>query len=268
MRITKDSYFLFSGGEVHTKLPDGPSGGHITCTDYSMNGFMALAQIKQMNDKKGFQTTLTYPYLPYARQDRWMAVYEPFSLKVFCDMLNALRFSSVRIFDPHSDVAPALLNNCDIVPQWGIAREALPDHWFTEYTTAVLFVSPDAGAYKKLSKLVSDDSRILIGSKHRDALGKITGTQVHIPEGVNIAFRHCVLVDDICDGGRTFIELAKVLVAKGAEVSLYVTHGIFSQGLQPLFDAGIKRIFTTNSFDQSKYAKEILEGTLVVKEIC
>ena len=33
---------------------------------------------------------------------------------------------------------------------------------------------------------------------------------------------------DICDGGRTFIELAKVLKDNGAKrVTLYVTHGIF-----------------------------------------
>ena len=45
----------------------------------------------------------------------------------------------------------------------------------------------------------------------------------------------CIIVDDICDGGRTFIELAKVLKSKGAkDIYLYVTHGIFSKGIEVL----------------------------------
>jgi ribose-phosphate pyrophosphokinase len=44
------------------------------------------------------------------------------------------------------------------------------------------------------------------------------------------------MVDDICDGGRTFIELAKELRGMGAEkVHLYVTHGFFTKGLS-VFD--------------------------------
>ena len=52
------------------------------------------------------------------------------------------------------------------------------------------------------------------------------------------------MVDDLCDGGATFILLAKELLSKGAkEVHLFVSHGIFSRGLGVLFDAGIKRVF-------------------------
>ena len=47
--------------------------------------------------------------------------------------------------------------------------------------------------------------------------------------------RNCLIVDDICDGGGTFIPLAKKLKNAGAKtVTLYVTHGIFSKGLDPL----------------------------------
>jgi ribose-phosphate pyrophosphokinase len=51
----------------------------------------------------------------------------------------------------------------------------------------------------------------------------------------------CLIVDDICDGGRTFLEIAKILKARGASsIELYVTHGIFSNNaiekLKPYFD--------------------------------
>ena len=42
-------------------------------------------------------------------------------------------------------------------------------------------------------------------------------------------------IDDICDGGQTFISLAQSLKKQGAaEIFLYVTHGIFSKGLDQL----------------------------------
>jgi len=53
-------------------------------------------------------------------------------------------------------------------------------------------------------------------------------------------------VDDICDGGRTFIESAGLLreAYPEADIHLYVSHGIFSKGTDVLFDAGIKTIHT------------------------
>lgn len=238
-----DTYFVFSGGEVHVKVHKD-ADARLVCRDYTMNGFMSLCEQKEVLTRRGLQVSLVYPYFPYARQDRVMQEDEPFSLKIFCDMVNAQRFESVTIYDPHSDVTPALLNNCKVVPQWTIARAAMP---FVDFK-AGLFVSPDAGAYKKLCKLIRDDQRIAIGVKNRDLYdgGKITHTAVFSP--VSIAGQDCFIVDDICDGGRTFIELAKVLKEQGAKsVRLYVTHGIFSQGLEVL-KPHIDRIYTTNSF--------------------
>ena len=64
--------------------------------------------------------------------------------------------------------------------------------------------------------------------------------------------KYAVIIDDICDGGGTFIPIAKELKAKGCrKVVLYVTHGAFTKGTQVLFENGIDEIFTTNSFDQT-----------------
>lgn len=249
-----DKHFVFSGGEVHVKV-DKNADHKLVCTDYTMNGFMSVCQHNEVLRRRGLSVSLIYPYLPYARQDRVMQEDEPFSLKIFCDMLNAQKFESVTIYDPHSDVTPALIENCIVKPQWDIARSAMP---FVDFK-AKLFISPDVGAYKKLSKLVADDQRIAIGVKNRDEQGKITHTAVFSP--IPIEGQDCVIVDDICDGGRTFIELAKVLREKGAKsVMLYVTHGIFSQGLDVL-KSHIDRIYTTNSF------ANVQTDYLFVKEI-
>ncbi|MEI8631794.1 phosphoribosyltransferase family protein [Vibrio sp. PP-XX7] len=65
-----------------------------------------------------------------------------------------------------------------------------------------------------------------------------------------------LIADDICDGGRTFVELAKVLKSEGAtEISLFVTHGIFSKGFE-VFAGLIDVIYTTDSFKSaSEYIK-------------
>jgi phosphoribosylpyrophosphate synthetase len=69
---------------------------------------------------------------------------------------------------------------------------------------------------------------------------------------VNKAFlaegRDCIIVDDICDGGRTFIEIAKQLPNTNS-LTLVITHGIFSKGLKEL-EAYFDKIITTNSLLQ------------------
>jgi len=55
-------------------------------------------------------------------------------------------------------------------------------------------------------------------------------------------------VDDICDGGGTFIGLAKALKQKNAgNLYLAVSHGIFSKGFNEL-NKHFTKIFTTDSF--------------------
>lgn len=266
MKLTRDSYFLFSGGEVHCSVPlKSMPSFNIVCLDYTMNGFMALCELYSVIRKQGLQYPLIYPYLPYARQDRDMVVSEPFSLKIFCEFLNAQGFPSVTVYDPHSDVGPALIKNCKVIPQEVIARSIIPARALVDPN--VIFVSPDAGAYKKVAKLIEDSSRIAVGTKRRDAKGNITDTEIlyHGP----IAGRECVIVDDICDGGATFTALAKILKEEGAiSVWLYVTHGIFSKGFLEL-SKHIDHIFTTNSFPQdSDDIKKLREsGYMTVGEL-
>ena len=57
-----------------------------------------------------------------------------------------------------------------------------------------------------------------------------------------------LIVDDIIDGGRTFIELSKELVRKGidkSQINLYVTHGIFSKGFTEL-DKHFNKVYCHN----------------------
>ena len=64
--------------------------------------------------------------------------------------------------------------------------------------------------------------------------GKILGTHVH---ATDLSGLTAVITDDICDGGATFIGIAKELRRLNChKVVLYVTHGIFSKGIEVLMD--------------------------------
>lgn len=170
------------------------------------------------NDEK----KLTLLYTPYARQDRKTHWSEPFSFKTFARLINSCGFDEVKIYDPHSDVTPALLNNV-IVDKCNVFEKitSIPD----------ILVSPDAGAMKKNNALAMRWSvPHIIATKERDVTtGEITETKIHTD--LSLEGKKLLIVDDICDGGRTFIELAKVLRKhKPKEINLFVTVGIFSQG--------------------------------------
>jgi phosphoribosylpyrophosphate synthetase len=56
-------------------------------------------------------------------------------------------------------------------------------------------------------------------------------------------------VDDICDGGRTFVPIIEDLLDRGAKsVNLCVTHALLPYGLDSLLDAGLSNFFYVNSF--------------------
>ena len=67
-----------------------------------------------------------------------------------------------------------------------------------------------------------------------------------------IKSKNFVICDDICDGGRTFIEIAKAIrnirpeEVFGDNIYLVVTHSIFSAGFEEL-EKWFTGIYTTNS---------------------
>jgi ribose-phosphate pyrophosphokinase len=86
---------------------------------------------------------------------------------------------------------------------------------------------------------------VIQGMKKRDLkTGELTGFDFY----GEVRGKDLLIVDDICDGGGTFIGLAGKLRYEGAKsISLYVSHGIFSRGIEILFDCGIEMVYTTDS---------------------
>ncbi|WP_193145597.1 ribose-phosphate diphosphokinase [Citrobacter europaeus] len=215
-----------------------------------MNDFMLLAQLVEAvrHQTDVLVSHLDLPWLPWARQDRHMVAGDSFALKVFASQLNTLQFDKVKVLDPHSDAAAAAINNFVAISQETcLLHSATLQRQFQQKT--LMLVAPDAGALKKIDAVAraAGVEEYAILSKKRDvASGKLTGFSLMAGD---VRGRDLLIVDDLCDAGGTFIGSAQVLREAGAHsVSLYVTHGIFSKGVEHLFANGIDAIYTTTSY--------------------
>lgn len=183
-----------------------------------MNDFMLLAQLVEAvrHQTDVLVSHLDLPWLPWARQDRHMVSGDSFALKVFASQLNTLKFDKVNVLDPHSDAAAAAIDNFVAIPQEVcLMQSASLSRLFQQ--NALMLVAPDAGSLKKI-----------------DAVARAAGVE-----------QYAILSKkrDVASGSLTGF----ALLAGARSVSLYVTHGIFSKGVEHLFANGIDAIYTTTS---------------------
>ncbi len=86
---------------------------------------------------------------------------------------------------------------------------------------------------------------------------QLTGVieSIIIPD-VDFKGKRILIVDDICDGGATFVEIARQLTAaEAAFIGLRVTHGIFSKGVDILYKSEIGQLFR---HDYDHFYQEII----------
>lgn len=260
--------FNFPGGECQVTLSPSTTNltpkhpvinAHITDSDGVMRLLLVTDALRRLShDKIG----LFLPYVPYARQDRVCNAGESHSLKVFANLINSQKYSKVVVFDPHSDVTEALFDNCLVVNNHTFVSSAIASLGIEQGLDFNL-VSPDAGAYKKifyLGKYLADkqlNPTIVNCNKERDTK---TGAISNFTVGAtNLGGKPCVIVDDICDGGGTFLGLAVALKAANAgPLYLVVSHGIFSQGFDKLLGHFEKIVFTS-SFKTHEIPQELSE---------
>lgn len=182
---------------------------------------------------------LILPYIPGARQDRANPTGDMgYMLQTVARIINAYGFEQVLVADPHSAKAGELINNMVEYPM-----ERVYNSLWAGYTGVV---APDKGAEARaLMAAQALSLPCYYGSKVRDvATGRLSGFEVKVEEG-----GHYLVVDDICDGGGTFIGLGEKIREQGAYADLFVTHGIFSKGYKDLKKI-YKNIYTTNSYQR------------------
>lgn len=229
---------LFKGGEVFLELGVDLQPGCIVTVESlirNSDGLMLLMSALQLIEEAECTTYLVLPYMPYARQDRKMNDRQANQSRMFWKLLSAYRniIRNVAICDVHS---PASVEETYGLPIHVAPQLVLLAHeyrsrfqWISECDA---IVAPDKGAYNKAAEVARHFRLpLIVCTKVRAPSGEIIETTV---EG-DTEGKSLVIVDDIVDGGRTFLGIAdKIQNAK--ELNLVCTHGIFSYGKEILFE--------------------------------
>lgn len=237
--------------------------------EYSVNRYYPVRIYKRLRNFKDLEILLCATaalkeigvtdislYVPYfigARSDRKFTDGGFNYIKdVVSPIINAQGYSEVIVLDPHSDVLEACIMN--FKKDTNIEFSKMCVRWICEQEGIekedIYIVSPDAGALKKIYDVAESNEigNVIVASKHRDIkTGKIVSTNV--PLHFSYHDKTFVIFDDICDGGRTFIEIAKVIKETFPEnkIFLCVTHGIFSNSFLEL-SKHFENVYSTNSY--------------------
>lgn len=178
---------------------------------------------------------LDCPYLPYGRQDKPISNTSSFAQKIFTRLTRASGILHIQTYDAHS------------LQEHIVSKPPHEFHYSVLNHDVVCF--PDKGATERYyATFVASNTPIIYCEKVRDQLtGEITGLKV-TGNKIDLEGKKILIVDDICDGGMTFIKVTEELKKHNPkQVDLAVSHGLFSKGKGCLYDAGIANIYTTNS---------------------
>lgn len=184
---------------------------------------------------------LMIPCFPGARQDRLNPEGDYlFTAKTVANLINQRAFERVTVIDPHSDVVPALVDRCRVVRPHDFMK--IPEGKYSAV------ISPDGGAEKRALGVAKALGVTMFHAwKTRDVkTGAING--FGLEPMVSLKWPPpALVVDDICDGGGTFLGLAKILAQREIKAHLYVTHGLFSQGTGKLLEAYSGHVYATDT---------------------
>lgn len=260
MYINSDNYaasgikvFTFPGGEPHVQVPHIflTNGERVfldlrlrTWLDCGYGSLVMAALSKQVSSDDLF---VYIPYFPGARQDKATHMsLEPFALGLYAAMFP---IKNLLVIDPHSDELNKVRAQFALPAVLQIDPYEIP---FTAHNPPVVgIIAPDEGAVRRATGFKNNNfplARMYWCSKTRDiSTGRITSYECPQLEEPGTY----IVVDDICDGGATFNLLAKGFredkFFKESRFELFVSHGIFSKGLDNI-DPMYEFITTTDSW--------------------
>ncbi len=168
---------------------------------------------------------LTILYFYGARSDRQFKNGDSIDALIIVELVNNLKFLQVEILDIHSSCISGKINNYSAL---NIKSPLCIDNTY-DYTRII----PDMGAINKYNNYKYNGA--IQCMKQRLSTNEM---QINILGSTNLKGNKCIIKDDLIDGGRTFIEIAKKIKTLSPSISLTLecTHGIFSRGSEILLD--------------------------------
>lgn len=221
----------------------------------SNDDIIALALVKDVIDNKyvNVKTILKIDYMMYQQDDRRFKTEESFGLKVISNFINTMKWDKIKIFHPHSDKVE-FIDNCIITSNQSFIEDAILDVRSYTFNRFPYWVIPDSGAFKTQFKQIENIEypNFITCMKSRNHETGDIETVVNVGD---LSGQACFIVDDICLGGRTFIQIAQKLREKNCdELYLIISHGVFNQGIEHLLEY-FDYIYTTDSICNIEHEK-------------
>lgn len=255
---------FFPGGEPHAKLPEFTGTVILYLKLRTWNDVGLAACVLDALSRSSYACVYVgLMYFPGARQDKTDGGKYPKTVELISRLFYRSRFEFF-VFDPHS-------NQLDFTtPHVKLDFTNLPIKIKSDVRG---IIAPDSGAEARAEAFRAwfyPKVPLILCSKVRNAnTGALSNFQM---PGLPGEGRY-IIVDDICDGGGTFNLLVTAFkqdrLAANCRLELFVSHGIFSNGLENIHPK-IEHITTTDSWcnpiqaASSVWNDGIMKGRLTV----
>ncbi|HEX7663653.1 MAG TPA: ribose-phosphate pyrophosphokinase, partial [Polyangiaceae bacterium] len=252
--LSKSKITRFSDGESFCEINENVRGVDAfviqpTSSPVNDNVMELLIMVDALRRASAGSITAVIPYYGYGRQDRKVAPRTPITSKLVADLLQAAGVTRIVSMDLHAGQIQGFFN----IPfdHLYAMPVMLEDYLKKNFTSATVFVSPDAGGVERaraFSKRL--DASLAIVDKRRE--------RANVSEVMNLIGevngKDCVIIDDMIDTAGTLCGAAQALRDKGAKkIVATATHGIFS-------GPAIKRI------EESALSEVVVADTIPLSE--
>lgn len=245
----------FPDGELHLVLDElnRKEGVYVYCRICNANDLFLLMQLSDILKRQCVNVyEINIYYLMSMRCDRLFDINRPFTLGIVADVINSFNAKFVYVHEPHSDRTAKEIKNCHVKP----------DSLFkaNELKSSHILVAPDFGAVRRYPYL---NFGVVCSKKRDEATGGLLCFEVEANQGVE--GRDLIVVDDLCDGGGTFVGLApKLRELNPKSLSLLVTHAVQKKGIENVA-AVYDNVYITDTYKD--WDAEYLPANVEVKAV-
>lgn len=238
----------FPDGESYVRLPAEIAGREVivVCTLARPDEqFLRLVFVARAARELGAaRVTLVAPYLAYMRQDKRFQPGEALTSRHFAGLISR-EFDALITVDPHLHRHKAL-GEIYSIPATAVRAAPLLADWIRLNVERPLIIGPDVESEQWVSRVAERAAAphlVLSKQRHGDR-----DVEIAIPELDAWRDRQPVLIDDIVSSGRTMIETAEGLVARGlAKPVCVAVHALFADDAYQRLSDLARSVVSTNT---------------------
>lgn len=241
----------FDDGETRVQIIDDLNGCDVVVVQSTSkpanNHLMELLLLVDTAKRAGAKRIIAViPYFGYSRQDRRSYLFSPISARLVANLLETAGVDHLITIDLHSKQLEGFFKIA--IQNLNPIKLFVPIiNNYNNYNNYII-VSPDVGGFVRVQAINNMFNRdIAVINKSRDVNNKCNMSEII----GNIEGKHCLLIDDIVDSGKTLCKGAKLLMERGAlSVDAFITHPVLSgTAKEDIENSDIANIYVTDTIE-------------------